>query len=133
MSPGRQAAADTPTRLPLAAVAPDARLLDSETKLVTHACRIAAYNTESALARLLAPHYARAGDEARSLIREALTTVGDLYVADGQLHVALNPLSAPAAPARSPRSASCSTTPKPSTPAPTSCCPTPSNPHPVAA
>ena len=91
----RQTAADTPARLPLAQVAPDARLLDTETKLVTHACRIAAYNTESALARLTAPHYARANDEARSLIREALTTAGDLHIADGHIHVTLNPLSAP--------------------------------------
>ena len=91
----RQASANTPARLPLAQVAPDARLLDSETKLVTHACRIAAYNAESALARLVAPHYARANDEARSLIREALTAAGDLHIADGQIHVALNPLSAP--------------------------------------
>jgi hypothetical protein len=91
----RQVAADTPARLPLAEVAPDARLLDSETKLLTHACRIAAYNAESALAHLVAPHDARANDEARSLIREALTCVGDLHIADGQLHITLNPLSAP--------------------------------------
>jgi prepilin-type processing-associated H-X9-DG protein len=91
----RRAAADTPARLPLAKVAPDARLLDSETKLLTHACRIAAYNTESALARLIAPHYARANDEARSLIREALTTAGDLHISDSKIHVTLNPLSAP--------------------------------------
>jgi hypothetical protein len=95
LADARQTAADTPTRLPLADVAPDARLLDTETKLLTHACRIAAYNTESALARLIAPHYARANDEARSLIREALTTAGDLHIADGHIHVTLNPLSAP--------------------------------------
>ena len=71
-------------------------LLDSETKLITHTCRIAAYNTESALARLASPHEARAADEApRSLIREALTVAGDLYVADGRVHVTLNALSAP--------------------------------------
>jgi prepilin-type processing-associated H-X9-DG protein len=95
LAAARQASADTPARLPLAQVAPDARLLDSETKLLTHVCRIAAYNTESALARLAAPHYARANDEARSLIREALTTAGDIHLADGQIHVTLNPLSAP--------------------------------------
>jgi hypothetical protein len=71
------------------------RRLDSETKLLTHACRIAAYNTESALARLAAPHYARAHDEARSLIREALTTAGDIHLDHGRIHVTLNPLSAP--------------------------------------
>ena len=91
----RQTAADIPARVPLATIAPDARLLDSETKLLTHACRIAAYNTESSLARLLAPHYARAGDEARSLLREAFTLAGDLHIADGRLHVTLNPASAP--------------------------------------
>jgi hypothetical protein len=91
----RQAAADTPTRLPLGDIAPDARLLDTETKLLTHACRIAAYNAESALARLAAPHYARANDEARSLIREALTSAGDLHIADDKIHITLNPLSAP--------------------------------------
>ena len=62
---------------------------------ITHACRIAAYNAESALARLLAPHYARANDEARSLIREALSCAGDLHITDGHIHVTLNPLSAP--------------------------------------
>ena len=56
LADARQAAADTPTRLPLADIAPDARLLDTETKLLTHACRIAAYNAESALARTVAPH-----------------------------------------------------------------------------
>jgi transposase-like protein len=95
LAAARQAATGTPARVPLAEVAPDARLLDTETKLLTHACRIAAYNAESALARLLAPHYARANDEARSLIREALTCAGDLHIADGQLHITLNPLSAP--------------------------------------
>jgi hypothetical protein len=91
----RQTATDTPARVPLGDIAPDSRLLDSETKLVTHACRIAAYNAESALARTVAPHYARAHDEARSLIREALTSAGDLHVAKGTIHVTLNPLSAP--------------------------------------
>ncbi len=91
----RQTAAAIPARVPLATIAPDARLLDSETKLLTHACRIAAYNTESSLARLLAPHYARAGDEARSLLREAFTLAGDLQIIDGRLQVTLNPASAP--------------------------------------
>ncbi len=87
--------ADTPARVPLGGIAPDARLLDSETKLITHTCRIAAYNTESGLARLRAPHYARAADEARSPIREALGVAGDIHIANGGLHVTLNALSAP--------------------------------------
>ncbi|MFU8842010.1 MAG: putative transposase [Nitriliruptoraceae bacterium] len=95
LADARRTAADTPARLPLAKVAPDARLLDTETKLLTHACRIAAYNTETSLARLLAPHYARAADEARSLLREAFTLPGDLQIIHGHLHVTLNPASAP--------------------------------------
>ena len=95
LADARTAATEIPARVPLGEIAPDARLLDTETKLVTHACRIAAYNTESALARLLAPHYARAADEARSLLREAFTLPGDLQIVDGRLHVTLNPASAP--------------------------------------
>jgi hypothetical protein len=127
----RQAAADTPARLPLAQIAPHARLLDSEPKLLTHACRIAAYNAESALARLAAPHYARANDEARSLIREALTRAGDLHITNDTIHVSLNPLSAPRRTRALAAIASCSTTPTAPAPAPTSSCPTPSNPTPA--
>lgn len=58
-------------------------VLNGETKLLTDAIRMSAYNAESTLARLLAGHYARADHEARSLIREAFTFPGDLHVADG--------------------------------------------------
>ena len=47
----------TPSHLPLHQVRPDARLLDEERKLLTHAITIAAYNAESTLARMLRPHY----------------------------------------------------------------------------
>ena len=53
------------------------------------------YNAESSLARLLAPHYARAEDEARSLLREAFRTSADLEVCGTTLHVRIEPLSAP--------------------------------------
>src|SRR5674476_1160490 len=46
----------TPSHLPLAAVRPGSRLSETERKLLTHAIRMSAYNTESALARLLRPH-----------------------------------------------------------------------------
>jgi hypothetical protein len=52
--------------------------LETETKLITHAIRMAACNAETILARALHGHYARAGDEACALIREALTTSGDI-------------------------------------------------------
>ena len=64
-------------------------------QLVTHAIRMATYNAESALARLLAVGRHFPMDEARALLREAFNTPGDLEVADGTLVVRLDPLSAP--------------------------------------
>ena len=69
--------------------------LDAETKQITHAIRMAAYNTETILARALDGHYARAGDEAYALIREALTTSGDICPGPGELLIRLDPLTAP--------------------------------------
>ena len=69
--------------------------LASERKRIMDAIRMAAYNAESALARLLAPHYARADDEARSLLHEMFATSGDMEVKGSELHVTLDSLSAP--------------------------------------
>jgi hypothetical protein len=85
----------TPSHLPLGRVRPGARLLKTERKLLTHAIRMSAYNAESALARLLRPHYARGDDEARALLREAFTLPGDLQITGNTLHVRLDPASAP--------------------------------------
>ena len=98
--------------------------LDAETKLITHAIRMAAYNAETILARALDGNYARAGDEAYALIREALTASGDIIPGDGTLTIRLDPLSAPAEPAPSPASATSSTPPRPAIPAPRSSCAT---------
>jgi transposase len=84
-----------PAKAPLGEVRPDAMRLSPERKRIHDAIRMATYNAESALARLLAPHYARADDEARSLLREAFRTPADLEVVDDQLHVRLAPQSAP--------------------------------------
>jgi hypothetical protein len=92
------AAADsrsTPSHLPLHQLRPDARLLDEQRKLITHAIRMAAYNAESTLVRMLRPHYARAEDEARALLREAMTLSGDLRIIGDTLHVTLDPATAP--------------------------------------
>ena len=92
----RQAAAKTtPAKAPLADSHPDAARLDPERKRIHDAIRMATYNAESALARLLAPHYARAEDEARSLLREVFTSPADLEITGPELHVRINPLSAP--------------------------------------
>ena len=85
----------TPTHVPLGQVRPGSRLLETERKLLTHAIRMSAYNTESTLARLLRPHYSRGEDEARALLREAFTLPGDLQITDTTLHVRLDPASAP--------------------------------------
>ena len=69
--------------------------LDTEVKQITHAIRMAAYNAETALARALDGHYARAGDEACALIREALTGSGDIIPGHGELLIRLDPLTAP--------------------------------------
>jgi transposase len=91
----QETGAGTPARLPLGDVAPGTVRLDTETKLITHAIRMAACNTETMLARALQGHYARAEDEAYALIREALTTAGDIEPAESELRVRLEPLSAP--------------------------------------
>jgi hypothetical protein len=89
------AAAATPGRVPLGTLAPDMMRLEAEVKQITHAIRMAAYNAETTLARALNGHYARAGDEAYALIREALTTSGDIIPGHSELLIRLDPLTAP--------------------------------------
>jgi len=83
-----------PARLPLGQVNPGQQVLDVQTKLITHAIRIAAFNTATALARAIRVHtgYARANHEAHALARQALTGSGDIDPGDGVLTVRLDPL-----------------------------------------
>ena len=90
-----KAAAAVPARVPLGTLAPDMVRLDAETKQISHAIRMAACNAGTVLARALDGHYARAGDEAYALIREALTTSGDICPGNGELLIRLDPLTAP--------------------------------------
>ena len=83
------AAASVPARVPLGTLAPDMVRLDAEVKQITHAIRMAAYNAETALARALDGHYARAGD------LESLAVSGDICPGNGQLLIRLDPLTAP--------------------------------------
>ena len=85
----------TPAKIPLGEHNPDMVRLDTETKIITHAIRMAAYNAETTLARALNGRYARADDEAYALIREALHASGDIIPGDGTLTIRLDPLSAP--------------------------------------
>src|SRR5262249_41349372 len=89
------AAAAVPARIRLGEIAPDMVRLEAEVKQITHAIRMAAYNAETTLARALAGRYARAGDEACALIREALVTSGDIIPGHGELLIRLDPLTAP--------------------------------------
>ena len=88
-----------PARLPLAHVHPGQQILDTETKLIHHAIRIAAYNTAQSLARTILTDtgYSRAEDEAHTLIRTALAGSGDIIPdpTTNTLHIRLDPLPAP--------------------------------------
>jgi hypothetical protein len=86
-----------PARLPLSQVNPGQQALDTETKLIHHAIRIAAYNTAQSLARAIVTDagYTRADDEAHTLIRTALAGSGDIIPDHDTLHVRLDPLPAP--------------------------------------
>jgi hypothetical protein len=95
LSAAEDAAAAVPTRIRLGGLSPDMMRLETEVKQITHAIRMAAYNSETALTRILGSHYARAGDEGYALIREALVTSGDIIPGDSELLVRLDPLTAP--------------------------------------
>ena len=95
LAAAKKVSRNTETHLPLSKVRPGSRLLETERKLLTHAIRMSAYNSESALARLVRPHYSRGDDEARALLREAFTLSGDLQILGNTLHVRLDPASAP--------------------------------------
>ena len=84
-----------PAKIQLSQHKPGMVKLDAQTKLITHAIRMAAYNAETILARALNGHYARAGDEGYALIREALSASGDIIPGGGTLTVRLDPLTAP--------------------------------------
>ena len=66
-----------------------------ERNLLTNLIKMVAYQAESDLVRLLAPHYPRVEDEGRTFIQSALAAAGDLVVTDTELRVVLAPLSSP--------------------------------------
>ncbi len=84
-----------PAKAPLAEIRALAVRLDVERTRIMDAIRMATYNAESALARLIAPHYARAEGEARSLVHEIFKAPADLQVRGDTLCVQIHELSAP--------------------------------------
>jgi hypothetical protein len=71
--------------------------LAPETKHLTDTIKMVAYRAETALARALAPHYARSEDEGRTFIREMLLTSADIIPqpTDHRLLVRLHGLANP--------------------------------------
>ncbi|MET3721617.1 putative transposase [Arthrobacter sp. UYEF21] len=81
-------------RVPLGELSPGQQVLDTETKLITHAIRMAAFNTATTLAREIRTNtgYARAAEEAHALARQVLTGSGDIdTTTPGYLIIRLDP------------------------------------------
>ena len=66
-----------------------------ETRRLIHCFRIAAFRAESALRELLRPHYRRWPQDGRTVVQSMLQSSGDLEVKGDELHVSLEPQSAP--------------------------------------
>jgi transposase len=83
-----------PRRVPVQALtqAPVVKLAP-ERKHLTNLIKMVAYQAESDLVRLVAPHYKRVGEEGRTLIQSALASAADMEVTDTELHITLAPLS----------------------------------------
>lgn len=69
--------------------------LAPERKHLTNLIKMVAYQAESDLLRLVAPHYRRADEEGRTLIQAALASAADLNVTQRELRVTLAPQSSP--------------------------------------
>src|SRR5208283_3604934 len=85
-----------PHRVPVQAVTEEPVVkLAPERKHLTNLIKMLAYQAESDLLRLVAPHYPRAGDEGRTLIQSALASAADLEVTQTELRVTLAAQSSP--------------------------------------
>jgi len=69
--------------------------LAPERKHLTNLIKMLAYQAESDLLRLVAPHYRRAGQEGRTLLQAALASAADLQVTETELRVTLAAQSSP--------------------------------------
>ena len=78
----------TVTEKPVVKLAP-------ERKHLTNLIKMVAYQAESDLLRLVAPHYRRADQEGRTLIQSALASTADLQVTQTELRVTLAAQSSP--------------------------------------
>jgi len=86
--------ATLPRRVPVQdVVAGKVVKLAPERKHLTNLLKMVAYQVESDLFRLVAPHYRRVEDEGRTLIQTALGSSADIEVSDRELRVSIAPLS----------------------------------------
>src|SRR5208283_4726894 len=83
--------AKTPKRIP----AGDLKMLKTEKKLIADAIKMAAYQVETELLGMLQDHFARAGEEGRTLLHAAFQTPARLEVAANELRVTIGPQSSP--------------------------------------
>jgi len=65
--------------------------LKTEAKRLTEVVKSVAYQAETALFRLIRPHYSRHEDEGRKLIASAMKLPGDIEVGPGELRIVLQP------------------------------------------
>jgi hypothetical protein len=87
--------AAVPRRVPVQSVAAQPVIkLAPERKHLTNLIKMVAYQAESDLLRMVAPHYHRVKDEGRTLIQSVLASAADITVTDHELRVTLAPMSA---------------------------------------
>jgi transposase len=80
----------TPRRVPVQAVREEPVVkLAPERKHLTNLIKMVAYQAESDLLRLVAPHYPRANDEGRTQVQSALASAADLEVTQTELRITL--------------------------------------------
>ena len=85
-----------PVRVPIQQLTDgDVVKLAVERKHLSDLLKMVAFQAESDLVRLAAPHYRRAEQEGRALIRSALAADGTIEVMDDTLRVSIAPLSSP--------------------------------------
>jgi hypothetical protein len=88
--------AAVPRRVPVQAVTEKPVVkLAPERKHLTNLIKMVAYQAESDLLRLVAPHYRRAGQEGRTLLQSALASAADLEATQTELRVTLAAQSSP--------------------------------------
>ncbi|WP_449372220.1 putative transposase [Arthrobacter psychrolactophilus] len=84
-----------PSKVRLGDLNPGQQVLDTETKLIHHSIRMAAYNTAMTIAREIRTNtgYKRANQEAHALMRQAFNQSGDIETTEpGYLTITLDPL-----------------------------------------